>query len=56
MQSLDQHIKSLTLKLDNIRREQNIADRRISNSPVKEKELLSMTRQQKVRRSSISTF
>ncbi len=49
MQSLEQHIKSLTLKLDNIRREQNIADRRISNSPVKEKELLSMTRQQKVK-------
>lgn len=47
--SLDSHIKGLSLQLDNIRREQNIADRRIASSPVKEKELLSMSRQQKVK-------
>lgn len=47
--SLDSHIKGLSLQLDNIRREQNIADTRITSTPVKEKELLSMTRQQKVK-------
>lgn len=47
--SLDSHIKGLSLQLDNIRREQNIADTRMTSSPVKEKELLSMSRQQKVK-------
>ena len=47
--SLDSHIKGLSLQLDNIRREQSIADTRMTSSPVKEKELLSMSRQQKVK-------
>lgn len=49
LSSLDSHINGLTLQLDNIRREQNIADTRMTSSPVKEKELLSMSRQQKVK-------
>ncbi|MDE6861389.1 MAG: polysaccharide biosynthesis tyrosine autokinase, partial [Alistipes sp.] len=47
--SLDSHIKGLSLQRDNIRREQSIADTRMTSSPVKEKELLSMSRQQKVK-------
>ncbi|MDE7128884.1 MAG: chromosome partitioning protein ParA, partial [Alistipes sp.] len=34
--SLDSHIKGLSLQLDNIRREQSIADTRMTSSPVKE--------------------
>lgn len=49
LSSLDSHIKGLSLQLDNIRREQSIADTRMTSSPVKEKELLSMSRQQKVK-------
>lgn len=47
--SLESHIGGLELQLEQISREQQIADRRMENSPAMEMELLSIARQQKVK-------
>ena len=47
--SLESHIEGVKLQIENIDREQRIADTRMAASPSKEKELLAITRQQKVK-------
>ena len=47
--SLDSHIETLKLQIDQITREQLKADDRMEGSPQKERELLSIVRQQKVK-------
>ena len=47
--SLESHIESLKLQIKNVSNEQRKADSRMTSSPTKEKELLSITRQQKVK-------
>ncbi len=47
--SLDSHIATLKLQIDQINREQLKADNRMEGSPQKERELLSIVRQQKVK-------
>lgn len=47
--SLESHIEGLKLHVAQLNREQNIADNRMKSSPKKEKELLSIARQQKVK-------
>lgn len=47
--SLKSHIEGLKLQIDNINREQLAVDARMTTSPSKEKELLTITRQQKVK-------
>lgn len=47
--SLESHIEGLKLHIENIEREQRMADSQMNNSPTKEKELLSIMRQQKVK-------
>jgi capsular exopolysaccharide synthesis family protein len=47
--SLDSHIETLKLQIDQINREQLKADDRMEDSPQKERELLSIVRQQKVK-------
>ena len=47
--SLESHIEGIRLQIEQINREQSLADRRMQDSPAKEKELLSKTRQQKVK-------
>ena len=47
--SLESHIEGLKLQIANVSSEQRKADSRMTSSPTKEKELLSITRQQKVK-------
>lgn len=47
--SLESHIEGLKLQIANVSNEQRKADSRMTSSPTKEKELLSITRQQKVK-------
>ena len=47
--SLESHIEGLKLQVDQINREQNIANKRMQSSPTMEMELLSKARQQKVK-------
>ena len=47
--SLDSHIATLKLQIEQVNREQLKADNRMENSPHKERELLSIVRQQKVK-------
>jgi capsular exopolysaccharide synthesis family protein len=47
--SLDSHIETLKLQIEQINREQLKADNRMEDSPQKERELLSIVRQQKVK-------
>ncbi|MBQ8775149.1 MAG: polysaccharide biosynthesis tyrosine autokinase [Alistipes sp.] len=47
--SLESHIEGLKLQIANVSNEQRKADFRMTSSPTKEKELLSITRQQKVK-------
>lgn len=47
--SLESHIEGLKLHVAQLNREQRIADTRMESSPKKEKELLSIARQQKVK-------
>ena len=47
--SLQSHIETLKLQINNVNAEQRKADSRMTSSPTKEKELLSITRQQKVK-------
>ncbi len=47
--SLNSHIKTLSMHIEHINREQQFADDRMTSSPVKEKEMLSIARQQKVK-------
>lgn len=47
--SLDSHIATLKLQIDQVNREQLKADNRMEGSPQKERELLSIMRQQKVK-------
>lgn len=47
--SLESHIEGLKLQIANVNSEQRKADWRMTSSPTKEKELLSITRQQKVK-------
>lgn len=47
--SLDSHIATLKLQIDQVNREQLRADSRMEGSPQKERELLSIVRQQKVK-------
>ncbi len=47
--SLESHIEGLKLQVEHIRKEQNLADKRMQSSPTKEMELLSKARQQKVK-------
>ena len=47
--SLESHIESLKLRIEQINREQKIVDKRMQNSPTMEMELLSKARQQKVK-------
>ena len=47
--SLESHIEGLKLQIANVSSEQRKADWRMTSSPTKEKELLSITRQQKVK-------
>lgn len=47
--SLESHIEGLKLQIANVSNEQRKADHRMTSSPTKEKELLSITRQQKVK-------
>ena len=47
--SLESHIEGLKLQIANVDSEQRKADWRMTSSPTKEKELLSITRQQKVK-------
>lgn len=47
--SLASHIEGLNLQIEQVNRQQNIADSKMYSSPTKEKELLSKARQQKVK-------
>lgn len=47
--SLESHIEGLNLQIEQVSRQQNIADSKLYSSPTKEKELLSKARQQKVK-------
>ncbi len=47
--SLESHIEGLNLQIEQVNRQQNIADNKMHSSPTKEKELLSKARQQKVK-------
>lgn len=47
--SLDSHISTLGIQLDAMRREEAMANRRISSVPSQEKEILDITRQQKIK-------
>ena len=47
--SLESHIESLKLRIDQIDREQKVVDKRMQSSPTMEMELLSKARQQKVK-------
>lgn len=49
IESLAAHIDGLRLQIEQINREQSIADSRMQSSPTKEKEYLSKARQQKVK-------
>ena len=47
--SLESHIETLKLRIDQVNREQRMVDRRMQKSPTMEMELLSKARQQKVK-------